>query len=50
MRIEFKIVWSNKWWLIPCDKITKDGYKLPYTNRYKSFTYRLKPAIKWQKQ
>lgn len=46
MRLEFKVVWSNKWWLFPMDRIKKDGYFIGYTNRFKNYTYRLKPIIR----
>lgn len=49
MKLRFEIVWSNKWWLIPVSKITKDGKKIGYTNRFKSYTYRIKPVIKFKK-
>ena len=42
----FNVVWSNKMWLIPMDKIKKEGKFIGLTNRFNHFTYRLKPFIK----
>jgi len=49
MRIEFEIIWSNKWYYLPVSMIKKDGNYIGYTNRFKKFTYRLKPIIKFKK-
>lgn len=49
MKLGFKIIWSNNIFLIPVSRITKDGYFIGYTNRYKHHTYRLKPYLKLKK-
>lgn len=49
MKLYLKIVWSNKWWLIPVSRITKDGNFIGYTNKIGKFTYRIKPVLKLKK-
>jgi len=50
MRLEFKVIWSNKWYYVPMDRIrNSNGHFIGFTNRFKRFTYRLKPVIKFKK-
>lgn len=43
----FKVVWSKNWLLIPLYRTTHEGKSIGYTNKFKNYTYRLKPYIKF---